>query len=795
MIRPALAAAATAAAAAIVLGPAEPVARASAPSSLALTAQALLSPSATDLTLTVTSDTGPLPDELAKVQIRHVAKFVHVALTDGTAVLHLRPLERHRELSVRALVRTDEHHRKTHVLRARTTVQLRPDLVVGPLALPDPIVRRRPFTVTATVSETTGDTGAAAVATLLDGTKPVSSQLVSVGPGGSTVVTLTGSLERPPKHELTVVVSGAAPEEANTANNEASQDITIWLFPTDVVVSDNAEATAAGAGILKAGGNAFDAAAAVLFALNVTVPNVAGIGGSSNVVIVRPDGERFAVDARELAPAATSAETYKGQTLVDVSLRGYSAGVPTNLRAVDEMLRRWGTMTLADTLQPAISLAEGGVPARWLLTDRFGCLDARVPRFASSAAVKALCLDASDGSFTQPELASTFRLLAQQGVDAFYRGPVAQAIVDAVRSTPTGPGLMELGDLEHASVAVERPVQLTYHDEYTVLGAPPSTAGGLVTLETLGLLDRFPIGESPEWTFGQRNPIHVTLDAMRLAFADRDWWIGDGAAFEPDALKLLDPAYLADRGASIDPAKRIPEPTLPGDPHASAIDDSVDELSHTTHFSIVDRFGNAVAMTTTLGNSFGSGIVVPGYGFALNDSLDLFNLEPLRGVNGNPGANDAAGGKRPRGHMSPTVVLRGGEPVLLTGTYGSAFIGSLVVNVLIDVMDHGMSLREAVDAPRVWGARADPAVITPTATTAAWGLRFGPSTTVPERFDQSVIDSLKDVLGDRITRRPDSFPQFGALETAGVDPVTLEPVAAADTGRMPGAAGIVVDRS
>jgi gamma-glutamyltranspeptidase/glutathione hydrolase len=754
-----------------------------------LTAQALLGGTDVDLYLTVVSAGAPLPDRLEKVQLKalpfagdhlRTTNYFDVPAPDGVAVLHLTGLDRGRPLHVLAHVKEGNQNN----VEAETVVQLRPDLALTPLVVPNPIVRRHPFTVTTTVSEVAGDTGAAAVATLFDGTTPLASQLVTVDAGGSSVVTLTGTLERPPKHTLRVVLSDSVPAEANVANDEASRHVTIWLFTGDVVVTDDAEATAAGVDVLKAGGNAFDAAAAVLFALNATLPDVAGIGGSSNIVIVRPDGVTYAIDARELAPAATTKDTYKGQTRTGLSVKGSSVGVPTNLLAIDEMLRRWGTMTLAQTLQPAIALAEGGIPARWGLTDRNGCLDPRVPLFASPD-MKKLCEDAADGTFTQPALGATFRLIAAGGVDAFYRGPVAQAIVDAVRSAP-GPGSMTLADLEHASVVVEDPVHLAYRDAFTVLGAPPSTAGGLVTLETLGLIDRFPIGESPDWAFGKANTLHVTLEAMRLAFADRDWFIGDDARVAVPVANMLGNDYLAARGAPISLTSRIPEPTFPGDPSAYAPDPvDPDGVSHTTHVSIIDRWGNVVAMTTTMADSFGSGIVVPGYGFALNDSLALFNLEPRGGVGADPGANDAGPGKRPMGHMSPTIVLQDGEPVVVTGTYGSGFIPSLVLNVLIDVMDHRMSLREAVDAPRIWGSAST--------GVATWGGRFGPSTSVPDGLDAAEIAKVR-ALGDRLSLRPDRFPQFGALESAGVDPVKLEPIEAADVARMPGAAGVVVER-
>jgi gamma-glutamyltranspeptidase/glutathione hydrolase len=549
-------------------------------------------------------------------------------------------------------------------------------------------------------------------------------------------------------------------------------------------------ATTVGEDILRAGGNAIDAAAGIQFALNVVDPHLTGIGGGSAVVVRLANGEEWAIDGREVAPHATTADQYKGKTAANVGVNGYSAGVPATLRTVDEMLKRWGTMSLANVLEEPIQLADEGAP---------------VGNFLAAGSAEARTLDLQpetiamfrrpDGTPLQPgdtivqhDLAKTFRLIADKGVDVFYRGEIAQAIVNAQRRlSPTKPiaggeGRMTLADLAALRVTVERPLSLNY-DGAEVLASPPSTNGGLVLLEALGLYQKVErANPQADFGFGTFASLHTALESLRLAFADRDMWIGDDDVVDVPAAGLLTDGYLTARSSLISLTGRIPV-ALPGDPRpfdaAAFTADDREPTGHTTHFSVIDKWGNSVAMTSTVADTFGSGIMVPGYGFVLSDSLNLFNLTPkYDAATGNPGANDAGADKRPMGSMTPTIVVKDGEPILLTGTYGSAFIPSLVFNVVQNVVDHGLTLQQAVDAPRMWGAVANVAV--PNANFAR-----NPG------FPQETIDAMR-AIGDQIALRTTNG--FGSTSSAGVDPATLDLVGASDKRTITDPAAAVIQR-
>ena len=342
---------------------------------------------------------------------------------------------------------------------------------------------------------------------------------------------------------------------------------------------------------------------------------------------------------------------------------------------------------------------------------------------------------------------------------------------------------MTLADLASLRVTVERPLSLDF-DGATVLAPPPSTNGGLVLLEALGLYQKVEqANPNVDFGFATFASLHATLESMRLAFADRDLWTGDDDVVDVPVAGLLSDGYLTQRSSQISVTGGRIAVALPGDPRpydsAAVTADDEEPTGHTTHFSIIDKWGNAVSMTSTVADTFGSGIMVPGYGFELNDSLNLFNLTPrFDAASGNPGANDAAPDKRPMGSMTPTIVLKDGEPILLTGTYGGAFIPSLVFNVVTNVVDHGMTLQQAVDAPRMWGAVAN--VNLPNAN-FAWN----------PGIPLETITAMRAV-GDQIARRPTTG--FGSTSSAGVDPATLDLVGVSDVRQLPDPKATVIAR-
>jgi gamma-glutamyltranspeptidase / glutathione hydrolase len=781
-------------------------------------ALALLSPSGTDLALTV--DGPVLPAVLEKVQVKAwpegadeavTRNFFDVAAPGGVASLRLTGLARGDRLEIRAHVKDGPQHN----LEANTTVRRRPDLTVTRIDVPADVVRTHAFDVTANIAEVGGDVGAGARVLLFDGasTTALAATDVTVAAGGTIAVSFRIVLPQPGNHTLRAVVTDSAPAEWDVAPNARDQEIYVNHYGENGVVStDHSLATQIGADVLRAGGNAFDAAAAVQFALNVVQPHLNGIGGGSNIVVRDgKTGEVFAIDARETAPTATTATTYAGLSpdgLTGVRPNGLAVGVPGTMRAVEYLLGRWGTTTLADALGPAIALAEDGFPIGQFLAAQIA-----VQRGFFQPETRAIFLN-PDGSLRlqgeilrQPELAKTFRLLARDGAAAFYEGEIAEAIVAAQHraTTPGREGKMTLADLRAYTIDVERPLSLAYGGYDVYAPAAGGSSGGVVLLESLGLMREFladPRNEGYAWGFATRNSLHVFIEAMRLAFADRDFWLGDDRYTNVPAAGLVDPEYLRGRSAligaetvmcninnTVPPGKPLPHTALP----EAEADAEPAVPGHTTHFSIIDRWGNAVVMTSTIRSSFGTGITVPGYGFQLNDSLALFNM-PLtpraNPVTGDPGANDAAGGKRAMGNMTPTLILKDGEPFAGTGTLGSAFIPSVMLNVVLNLIEYDLPLQQAIDAPRIWIRFAS----------GAAQLNFGFDHLIAPVRAMGHVSSAFGGCAENLNRTalPPFFnggPQVGSSGSFGVELESFGLVGGVDSTRFPDASTVVVERN
>lgn len=492
-------------------------------------------------------------------------------------------------------------------------------------------------------------------------------------------------------------------------------------LPEGVVAVSQPAAAAAGARILAQGGNAIDAAAAVQFALNVVEPQSSGIGGGGFMLVhLAKTGETYFVDSRERAPARARADMFAPDGLPMsfplASTSGLAVGVPGTLLGVDTALHRWGTMKLAATLAPAIELAEHGFRVNRFLADDIANDDGRThiqPETAATFRPGGVPLAEGDW-LVQPDLAKTLKLIAAKGPDAFYRGPIARAIVKAQQRGRSelgdaGKGHMTLADLAQYRVAIRRPL-IGHYRGWTLAGMPPPSSGGLTLFEILKLLERFPLGDVAQgYGFGSPKTLHVMAEAMRLAFADRAVWIGDDDAAQVPQHALLNPEYLAARAALIKTDRRMDTPqagdlTPWGTPAAMRPKPARtrEESLHTTHFAIVDRWGNMVSYTTTIEYTWGSGITVPGYGFLLNNELTDFNFLPSADpAEGNPGANDVAPFKRPRSSMAPLLLLKDGKPVAAYGSPGGATIINSVLNVTLNLIDHGMTMQQAIDAPRL----------------------------------------------------------------------------------------------
>jgi gamma-glutamyltranspeptidase/glutathione hydrolase len=494
-----------------------------------------------------------------------------------------------------------------------------------------------------------------------------------------------------------------------------------------VVAVSHPLAAHAGALMLEQGGNAIDAAAAIQFALNVVEPQYSGIGGGGFMMIhLARTGETFAVDGREEAPAAADPDMFGTLSFTAASTSGISVGVPGTLAAFTTALARWGTMPLDAVAAPAIDLAEHGFAINGELgaaivdTSRGVVMTTLQPETAALFQPGGAPLTTGD-VLLQPDLAKTLRLIAQQGPSAFYQGAIAQAIVDAQKRTRVPPGSnsadgvgrMTLADLAGYQARIRTPIVDKYRG-YTIASMSPPSSGGLTIIQMLKMMERFPLGDAKQgFGFGSKNTLHVMIEAMRLAFADRAFWMGDEDFVHVPKVGLLAPAYVQSRSALIQLASVMPS-VAPGNPLPFDVPPATDACAlgpakdaaegvHTTHLAVVDREGNIVTWTTTIESAFGTGIVVPGYGFLLNNELTDFNFPPTKSgpPTCNPGANDVAPHKRPRSSMSPTILFKGGEPFAAYGSPGGSTIINTVLQITLDLVDHGMTIQEAIDAPRI----------------------------------------------------------------------------------------------
>jgi len=461
--------------------------------------------------------------------------------------------------------------------------------------------------------------------------------------------------------------------------------------PRALVVTAQPLATQVGLDILKQGGNAIDAAVAVGFALEVVLPDAGNIGGGGFIVHRTAAGEVHTLDYREMAPSGASRDMYvdSAGNVTEKSLIGHlAAGVPGSVAGMHEAWKKYGSLPWATLIAPAIRLAEGHVidSAR---SQSIGWERDVFMRFPASRA-QFLMNDSAPPPGTmwrQPDLARTLRLIADSGPDVFYRGQIADLIVSEMQR---GGGLITKDDLARYQAKWRTPVQLSYRG-YTIYSMPPPSSGGVTMGELLNILE----GYDSLPRFGTPAYVHLVAEAMRRAFIDRNRYLGDPDFVQMPLDRLLSKEYAATLRAQIDLQHATPTP--PTTTEGS-------EAMHTTHYSIVDANGNAVAVTTTLNGGFGSGVTVTGAGFLLNNEMDDFTSAPGKPnmfglVQGE--ANAIVPGKRMLSAMTPSIVLNPtGELYMVLGTPGGPTIITTVSQVLLNVIDQKMSLADAVAAPR-----------------------------------------------------------------------------------------------
>lgn len=472
----------------------------------------------------------------------------------------------------------------------------------------------------------------------------------------------------------------------------------VWA-KNGMVATQEALASDIGLQILKDGGNAVDAGVAVGFALAVTLPRAGNIGGGGFMMIYDAKQDKtVALDYREKAPGSASRDMYlddEGNVVSDLSrYHGLAVGVPGTVAGLLKALEEHGTMSREQVMAPAIALAEDGIEVTAGLSESLTALSDRLQKWPSTKKV----FFKADGSayqpgerLKQPELARSLKRIAVQGADGFYKGKTARDIVKAVNEAGGSMSLQDLADYE----AIARvPVKGDYRG-YEIVSMPPPSSGGIHIIEILNILEGYPLGD-----YGQNSAqtIHLMAEAMQLAYADRAEYLGDSDFIDVPTSGLTSQAYADKLRTLIDPNKATPAATI------KANNPLPYESDQTTHFSIVDKDGNAIANTYTLNFSYGTGLVAEGTGILLNNEMDDFSAKP--GVPNGYGliggdANAVEANKRPLSSMSPTLVFKDNKPYIVTGSPGGSRIITTVTQIISNVIDHDMNIAEATHAPRI----------------------------------------------------------------------------------------------
>ncbi len=510
------------------------------------------------------------------------------------------------------------------------------------------------------------------------------------------------------KHLITLMTSvslvaaampaySAPATKANTAIF-ASEDIhhPVWA-ENGMVATQEALASKIGLDILKKGGNAVDASVAIGFALAVTLPRAGNIGGGGFMVIYdAKTGKTVALDYREMAPNKAFKDMYldkDGNADSKLSrFHGLAVGVPGTVAGLTKALKDYGTMSLKEVMAPAIKLAEEGMVVTPDLYNSLIGLEKRLKKWDSTKKVfyKGDDYYQIGEVLKQPELAKSLKLIAEKGAAGFYEGETAEKIAKAV--TDAG-GLMSVEDLANYKAIVREPVSGDYRG-YKVLSMPPPSSGGTHIVQTLNLLEGFPIKEMGH---NSAQTIHTMAEAMKFAYADRSEYLGDPDFVKVPVKGLTSKKYADELRAKITDKATPAEKIKPNNPAPY-------ESNETTHFSVVDKNGNAVANTYTLNFSYGTGLVAEGTGILLNNEMDDFSAKP--GVPNGYGliggdANAVAPKKRPLSSMSPTIVLKDGKPFIVTGSPGGSRIITTTLQIIMNVIDHDMNIAEATHATRI----------------------------------------------------------------------------------------------
>ena len=533
-----------------------------------------------------------------------------------------------------------------------------------------------------------------------------------------------------------------------------------------MVASQESIASQVGADILASGGNAVDAAVAVGFALAVTLPQAGNLGGGGFMMLHLADGDRqVAIDYREMAPLKADRDMFIGSDgEVDRKLAGYShlaAGVPGTVAGMLHALDKYGTMTIEQVLAPAISLANDGFKVSYALE---GSLASRKDSLTKNKATAQAYYKADGSAYSageilrMPLLGKTLERIANQGVAGFYEGETADLIVNEMNKHG---GLISHQDLKDYKVVERQPVRGSYKG-YEIVSMPPPSSGGVHLVQILNILEGYDLQASGQ---NSAQTLHLMIEAMRRAYADRSMHLGDPDFYAVPVAKLIDKQYAAELRSAIDPAKATPSSEVA--PSKLLPDDG----PNTTHYSVVDRHGNMVSNTYTLNYSYGSGITVEGAGFLLNNEMDDFSAKP-----GSPNAYGLVGGqanaiapkKRPLSSMTPTLVFKDGSPYVATGSPGGSTIITVTLQTILNMIEFDQNVATATSFSRIHH-------------------QWLPDRTIAENGISPDTVRLLEQMGHTIVGRDDTL---GSTQTVAIDG---DYVYGYSDPRRPGAASVGVE--
>src|ERR671921_960540 len=522
-----------------------------------------------------------------------------------------------------------------------------------------------------------------------------------------------------------------------------------------VIASESPAASEAGLEVLEAGGNAMDATVATTFALGVARPQSCGIGGGGFLVYRGANGETAALDFRETAPAAVTSETFAGQGLYKTFTGHTTVGVPGTVAGMQAALERYGTIDLSDAIAPAERIAREGFEVPKSLSEEMGNHLSRLRLYPQTATQFLVGGEEpySEGSLLiQPDLADTLSLISREGPYAFYEGDIADRVVEEMQKESGyegDEGLITREDLASYQAVWREPLDGDYRG-HEVLAMPPPTSGGIAVIEMLNILEVFDLASEGQ---SSGDALHLLAEAQKLAFADRNEYVADPDFVDVPAAELTDKDYAESRRGEIDPEKA--SSYKPGDLEEAGRSSGEDENTEgsTTHVSVIDADGNAVALTCTIEQAFGSAVVAEDAGFLLNNELTDFTA---------PGtANEPEPSKRPRSSISPTIVVKDGEPILVVGAAGGAQIIMGTLLAIVNTVDFGLDPATAIDAERI-------------------DEQSGTSMTIEQGRVLPQAQAELIARGHEFQRREGEYAELPRAQAAGIDPETGELLAATD---------------